>query len=482
MLQFRLWTAFSAPRKAPRSRDKNNFTRSDCLRILIIMKKLFGTDGIRGLVGSEEMNEKLGFKLGKALVRYCLTNKINPNIIIGRDTRISGPLLESAVSRGIKEAGGQIVLAGVIPTSAVAYLVQKENAGLGLVISASHNTYEYNGFKVFKNDGTKLTDQEENEIEKLIAEEKIEFYKEDSFTIPEVKNNYNEKYSEFLMNILAGDDFKGMKIVLDCANGATYEVAPYIFKNLGAEVTVISNSPDGKNINAACGSEHTGNLQKAVLKNGADIGLAFDGDGDRLIAITEKGERLTGDHLLYIYAKMLKKKNKLNNNLVVSTVMSNIGFINGLKKIGIRHFQTDVGDRQVYSVLVKESGVLGGEEAGHLIFLDRHTTGDGILSGLMLFAAMKYFSKPLSELAREISLMPKTLLNVRVKNKFDILTIPEIAGVIKDTEKYLGEEGRVLVRYSGTEPLCRVMIEGKNEKEIKELASKIGQVITNTLN
>jgi phosphoglucosamine mutase len=446
------------------------------------MKKLFGTDGIRGLAGSEEMDEKLAFKLGKALVRYCLTNKIKTEIIIGRDTRMSGLSLEKAALQGVVKAGGQVILAGVIPTPGVAYLVKEEKAGLGLVISASHNSYEYNGLKIFKNDGTKLTETEENEIEKLIGEETDNLEIEYNSSFSKIKDDYNNKYAEFLINILDDSDFKGSKIVLDCANGATYKVAPYIFKKLGSEVEAISNLPDGKNINAACGSEHTENLQKVVLENKADIGLAFDGDGDRLIAITEKGERLTGDHLLYIYAKMLKEKNKLKNDIVVSTIMSNIGFINGLKKMGIKHLQTDVGDRQVYSALIKEGAILGGEEAGHLIFLDRHTTGDGILSGLILLSAIKYFNQPLSELAKEVFLSPKILINIKVKNKPELSSIPEINKVIKETEKYLGESGRVSVRYSGTEPLCRIMVEGKDEKEIKNLAEKIGEVINNALN
>jgi phosphoglucosamine mutase len=454
------------------------------------MKKLFGTDGIRGLAGSEAMDEKLAFKLGRALVRYCQVNKIKPEIIIGRDTRASGLSLEKAVAQGITEMGGQIIFAGVIPTPGIAHLVKEKKAGLGLVISASHNTYEYNGLKIFKNDGTKLTDIEEGEIEELIAEETGYAGGEFQLAPAEIKTNFddvsiddhNNKYAEFLINILDNTNFNGKRIVLDCANGATYKVAPDIFKKTGAEVTVISDYPDGSNINADCGSEHTGNLQKAVLESGADVGLAFDGDGDRLIAINEKGERLTGDHLLYIYAKMLMEKNELKNNIVVSTIMSNVGFINSLKKIGIKHLQTDVGDRKVCDQLAKEGAVLGGEEAGHLIFLDRHTTGDGILSGLMLLLAMEHFSEPLSELAKEVLLMPKILINVKVKSKPELSTIPEINEIIKETEKYLGEAGRVSVRYSGTEPLCRVMIEGKDEKEIKDLAEKIGAVIEDKLN
>lgn len=448
------------------------------------MKKLFGTDGIRGLAGSEAMNKTLAFKLGKALVRYFQNNNIEPIIIIGRDTRESGQFLEMAVSRGIIEAGGKIILAGIIPTAAVAYLVKEEKAGLGLVISASHNTYEHNGFKIFKNDGLKLSDFEEAEIEKLIAE--VEFL----LASAEIKanasgerpNDYNDKYAEFLMKIVGGADFKGMKIVLDCANGATYKIAPQIFKKLGAEVKVIADSPDGKNINKNCGSEHTENLQKTVLETGADVGLAFDGDGDRLIAVSEKGECLTGDHLLYIFAKMLREKNELKNNLVVSTVMSNLGFINSLKSLGIKHLSTDVGDRQVYRMMANSGAVLGGEESGHVIFLDRHTTGDGILSGLLLLSALKYFNQPLSKLAEEVFLMPKILINIKVKSKPELSNLPEIQAIIKSTEKYLGEQGRLNVRYSGTELLCRVMIEGKNEIEIRELAERIGEVIKNKLN
>jgi len=454
------------------------------------MKKLFGTDGIRGLVGSEQMNEILAFKLGKALTRYCLANRIKPEIIIGRDTRASGSSLESAVSRGITEAGGQIILAGIIPTPAIAYLAKKENASLGLVISASHNPYEHNGFKIFKNDGTKLTDAEEEVIEKLIAEENGSRPAEFMPGEPEAEthfdkiplNDYNNKYAEFLINNLAGGDFKGIKIVLDCANGAAFNVAPHIFKKLGAEVTVTSDSPDGKNINANCGSEHTENLQKAVLENKADIGLAFDGDGDRLIAITETGERLTGDHLLYICARMFKEENKLKNNIVASTVMSNLGFINALKNLGIKYFQTDVGDQQIHNVLMEEEGILGGEESGHVMFLDRHTTGDGILSGIMLLSAIKYFNQPLTGLADEISLMPKILINIKVESKPDFSSVPEIQKIILSTEEYLGKDGRVNVRYSGTEPLCRIMIEGTDEKEIRYLAGKIGEVIKNALN
>lgn len=454
------------------------------------MKKLFGTDGIRGLAGSEEMDEKLAFKLGKALVRYCLFHKIKSEIIVGRDTRISGLALEKAVLRGTMDMGGQIIPVGVIPTAAVAHLVKKEKAGLGLVISASHNAYEHNGFKIFKNDGTKLTDIEENEIEKLIAEETGYERGESRPALSEIKidfgetliNDYGYKYADFLINVLDSGNFQGKRIVLDCANGATYKVAPHVFRKTGAEVTVISDYPDGKNINADCGSEHTENLQKAVLESGADVGLAFDGDGDRLIAINEKGERLTGDHLLYVYAKMFKEKNELRNNLVVSTIMSNVGFINSLKNLGIKHLQTDVGDRQVYNILARERGVLGGEEAGHLMFLDRHTTGDGILSGLMLLSALTHFNKPLSELAKEVFLMPKILINVKVKSKPELSTIPEIGDIIAKTEKYLGEAGRVSVRYSGTEPLCRIMIEGKDEKEIKYLAEKTGEAIENILN
>jgi len=453
------------------------------------MKKLFGTDGIRGLAGGEIINEDLAFRLGQALVRYCQIKNIKPEIIVGRDTRISGPFLETSLSRGVKRAGGQTISTGVIPTPAIAYLAKSEKAGLGLVISASHNTHEHNGFKIFKNNGTKLTDDEEETMVKLIiAADDLNTLTRADATAAEIKfrekiaNNYGEKYAQFLKNISEADNLTGIKIILDCANGATSAVAPEIYEKLGARVEIIFNSPDGQNINKDCGSEHTENLQKAMVEREADIGLAFDGDGDRLIAVTEKGERLTGDHLLYICAKMLKEKNELKNNLVVSTVMSNLGFINGLKNLGIKYSQTDVGDQPVYNALVAEEGSLGGEESGHSIFLDQHTTGDGILSGLMLLKVIKHFNQPLSELAKEFPLMPKILLNFKVKSKPDLSTVPEINQAIKEAEDYFGDQGRVLVRYSGTEPLCRVMIEGRDEKEVKAYVEKIGEVINNVLN
>lgn len=457
------------------------------------MTKLFGTDGIRGLVNNEEINEELAFRLGKALIKYCQDKKIKPEIIIGRDTRESGPLLEMAVSQGITEAGGKITSVGVIPTPGIAYLVKKENAGLGLVISASHNTYEYNGFKIFKNDGTKLTDAEENEIERLVLEDKSPlpllqsggqaFVKGGLSAVKNTEiNNHAKNYSEFLVNCVRNLDLSGMKIALDCANGATSKIAPEIFKKLGSELVAISCDPDGKNINANCGSEHTENLQQAVIKNNANLGLAFDGDGDRLIAINEKGERLTGDHVIYFCAKMLLEKNELKNFLVVSTAMSNIGLREGLKTMGVEHITAGIGDRAVFFEMQKRDAVLGGEESGHIIFLDRHTTGDGILSGLMITAALRHFQRPLSELAQELVLLPKILLNIKVASKPDLAAIPEIKKIIEDAEKYFSGQGRVMVRYSGTEPVCRVMIEGKDEKEIKEWAKNIGEKIKNKLN
>lgn len=458
------------------------------------MKKLFGTDGIRGLVNEAEINEKLAFKLGWALAKYHKKINSRPKIIIGRDTRASGLILEKALSAGIVANGGEVIFAGIIPTPGLAFLVREEEADAGVVISASHNDHVYNGFKIFKHDGTKLNNREEEELEQIIFADRapstssgqgeINFQKD----FPRPKDFfYREeglinKYVVFLLNSLPpGFNLKGIKIALDCANGATHDIAPQIFKKLGAEVKLIFIEPDGKNINADCGSQHTEALRVAVKNHRADVGLAFDGDGDRLVAVTESGEVLTGDHLLYVYTQLFLAKGWLKNNLVVSTVMSNLGFINALRALGITHKATEVGDRAVFFEMKKGGAVLGGEESGHMVFSDLHTTGDGILSALMLTQAMKHYKKPLSELAAQFILAPKLLLNIEVKIKPELSAVAEIKKIIEEVENYLGEAGRVLVRYSGTEPLCRVMIEGKNEKKIKSLAEKIGEVIKKNL-
>ncbi|MDO8667721.1 MAG: phosphoglucosamine mutase [bacterium] len=451
------------------------------------MTKLFGTDGIRGLVNDKSINSEMGFKVGWALVEFSKKINRHPKIIIARDTRGSGLMLEAALSAGIKANGGEVISAGIIPTPGLAFLIKSEKANAGVVISASHNDCAYNGFKIFKYDGTKLNDREEEEIENIILEDRSLMNFEINFSSQPADFFYRDegltnKYIDFLLNFLSKEiNFKGMKVALDCANGSTYEVAPEIFRRLGAEVELNFAQPDGKNINANCGSQHTEALQAEVKNKKAQVGLAFDGDGDRLIAVAEDGKVLTGDQLIYIYSRLFLDQGWLKNDLVISTVMSNVGFINALRALGVAHRATDVGDRAVFFEMKRSGAVLGGEESGHIIFSGLHTTGDGILSALMLVWAMNHYNQSLSELAAQFTLAPKLLVNVEVKTKPELSSVAEIDKVIKEVENQLGGEGRILVRYSGTEPLCRVMIEGKNKNEISLLADRICRVINKTL-
>ncbi|MDI6777911.1 MAG: phosphoglucosamine mutase [Patescibacteria group bacterium] len=482
--------------------------------------KLFGTDGIRDLVGGEKMNAEIAAAFGKAIVFFCKKRNLPLRIIIGRDTRESGPELQEAVVAGIVSASGEALLAGVIPTPAVSYLAREEKAGAGIVISASHNPYRDNGLKPFKNDGTKFSDEEEKEIEKYILESAPSEKESDNpgkkIFLPDAKEKYinfilgklpvelskarpsnqgstfplSDKSSNSsrlnLSGIPQGQTLKNssklnFRLILDCANGATFEVAPAVFKKVAKNTDSLFASPNGKNINDNCGSQYTQNLKKEVKERSADLGLAFDGDGDRVIAVDEKGRELTGDHMIYIIAKMLKAKEQLKNDLVITTVMSNLGFVKALEDLGIKHIATGVGDRQVLFEMQKSGSVLGGEEAGHIIYSDFHPAGDGIVGGIMLLAAMDYFKKPLSELAGEIALFPKLLVNVEVRSKPELGTIPEIQDIIREAEKKLESEGRIVVRYSGTENLCRVMVEGRDEGEIKEYAEKIAGAVRKKL-
>ncbi|MFC1532575.1 phosphoglucosamine mutase [Thermodesulfobacteriota bacterium] len=443
------------------------------------MGGLFGTDGIRGITNQDPITREMGIKLGRSLVRFCNRRDIDPNIVIGRDTRASGKILEYALVSGVISAGGNVNLIGVIPTPGVAYLIRELGGGAGIVLSASHNPPEYNGFKVFSNEGFKLSEVEESEIEAMIFEEPGSLPKGD-FGQVEVPHNARNRYISFLMETIP-EQLKDMRIIIDCANGATFRVAPELFEMIGLDVEVMFAEPDGQNINMKCGSQHTETLSKRVIEKEADLGLAFDGDGDRLIAVDEKGEALTGDQILTICAKMLHERGKLNNNIVVSTIMSNMGLRSALKGFGIGHITTHVGDRYVMEEIRRQNSSLGGEESGHIIFSDHHTTGDGILTALQLLYAIRTFNQPLSDLSALMTIYPQTLVNVPVKRKPDIYSVPELAGVINDTETELGDEGRVLVRYSGTEPMCRVMVEGKDQEEIEEYARRIADVVTKRL-
>jgi phosphoglucosamine mutase len=443
--------------------------------------KLFGTDGIRGIVNRDPITPEQGQNLGRALVFFCKEKGIEPICVIGRDTRASGEMLEDAVVSGARSVGGIVYSLGEIPTPGVALLARELGGGVGIVISASHNPHEYNGFKVFSRKGLKLSLAEEAEVEALIHAAPGARPKETRGSL-KILEDAPERYISFLEKTFPEDLALGdMKIVLDCANGATYQIAPALFERLGNKTTTLFSSPNGENINKNCGSLHTECLRQTVIKKGADVGLAFDGDGDRLVAIDEKGEPLTGDQLLTICAKMLKEKEELKHNLVVSTVMSNMGFSIALRDLGIEQVSTKVGDRYVMEEMRARQASLGGEDSGHLIFSDHHTTGDGLLSALQILRAMKTFNKPLSELATLMKVFPQTLINVPVRTKPDISKVPVLAGEIERVEKALGEKGRVLVRYSGTEPVCRVMVEGEKEEQIKTCAKRIAHMVEKTL-
>ena len=448
------------------------------------MGKLFGTDGIRGEANRFPMDARIAFSVGQAIAHLLKKPNHRTRIIIGKDTRISGYMLESSLESGVTSMGGYAYLVGVLPTPGIAFVTQSMRADAGIVISASHNPYQDNGIKIFSGNGFKLSDDEEEEIEKLILGNKL------PEMVPPVREmgqayrleDVHGRYIVFLKNTFPRNlTMEGIKIVLDTANGATYKIAPDTFFELGANIEVIHNTPNGLNINDHCGSQHTQDLKKQVVKSKADIGLAFDGDGDRLIAVDEKGREISGDQVLIICARRLKQEGKLKNDLLVSTVMSNLGLKVACKKYGIKHHASKVGDRYVLEDMARLEGIIGGEEAGHMIFLEHHTTGDGIISAIQLIAAMVEMDKPLSELSKMMEIFPQKLINVDVKSKPDISTLPKVPEVIKQVESKLGDNGRVLVRYSGTQNMCRVMVEGPTQELTEKYCKQIAEVIKKTI-
>ena len=448
------------------------------------MGKLFGTDGIRGEANRHPMSAEIAFGVGQAVAHVFRKNGHRARVIIGKDTRISGYMLESSLEAGITSMGGYPYLVGVLPTPGIAFIAQSMRADAGIVISASHNPYQDNGLKIFGGNGFKLTDEEEEHIEDLILNNKL------IELLPTAKGmgkafrmeDVHGRYIVFLKNTFPRHlSMEGMKIVLDTANGATYRVAPEAFIELGAEVEVIHNTPNGININDQCGSQHTEDLKKRVVESGAAIGLAFDGDGDRLIAVDEKGREITGDQVLIICANMLKKDGKLKNDLLVTTVMSNLGLRVACRKYGFRHHASKVGDRYVLEDMLGMGSVIGGEEAGHMIFLEHHTTGDGIIAAMQLIAAMAREGKPLSEMAAMMDIFPQKLINVDVKRKPEIETVPRLIEAIRQAERELGDEGRVLVRYSGTQNMCRVMVEGPSAGVTEKYCREIADIVRSEL-
>ena len=447
------------------------------------MGRLFGTDGVRG-IANQQLTPELAFNLGKAGAAVLSKDKENPLVLIGSDTRISADMLENALTAGILAMGADVIKLGVVPTPAVAYLTKQLGAQAGIVISASHNPFEYNGIKFFNGEGFKLDDKLEDQIEDIIisrvdAKEHITGSK-----IGKVRHLEDldpvESYIDFLLSTV-DIDLTGKKVVLDCGNGAAYKIAPVVYERLGAEVYTIGCEPDGVNINKNIGSTHPEQLQMKVIEVGADIGLAFDGDADRLIVVDEKGRIIDGDKTICICAKMLKDKGLLAENKVTATVMSNLGFHKYVKEvIGAEVEVTAVGDRYVLESMRETGCVIGGEQSGHIIFLNHTTTGDGILSSLQFMGAVLQSEKAPSELSDEIKIYPQVLVNAKVanENKEDFLKDPKIKEEIAKIEALLEGSGRVLIRPSGTEPLVRVMLEGQDTKQLEVLAQALADMIT----
>lgn len=444
------------------------------------MGKLFGTDGIRGEANRYPMDAPMAFSVGQAVTHLLKKNSHRPRVIIGKDTRISGYMLESALESGITSMGGNPYLVGVLPTPGIAFITESMRADAGIVISASHNPFQDNGIKIFSGSGYKLSDSDEAAIEELVCGGRLPEMVPPAHDMGQAFRigDVHGRYIVFIKNAFPRDlSMEGMKIVLDTANGATYKVAPEAFFELGARVEVIHNTPNGLNINDGCGSQYTEDLQQRVLQSGAAVGLAFDGDGDRLIAVDEKGNQLSGDQILIICASMLKDLGQLKNDLVVSTIMSNLGFSIACTRYGLTRHESPVGDRYVLEDMLRLGGVVGGEDSGHMIFLDHHTTGDGLVTAMQLLAAMIRSGKPLSELARLMDVYPQELINVDVAQKPEIETVPAITAAIRQAEAELGGEGRVLVRYSGTQNMCRVMVEGPTAEVTRSWCEQIAVAV-----
>ncbi|MGE7663349.1 phosphoglucosamine mutase [Peribacillus sp. NPDC097197] len=437
------------------------------------MGKYFGTDGVRGIANTE-LTPELAFKLGR-FGGYVLTkNSEKPKVLIGRDTRISGEMLEGALVAGLLSIGAEVMRLGIISTPGVAYLTKALSAEAGVMISASHNPVADNGIKFFGPDGFKLSDEQEAEVEALIDLENDELPRPTGGDLGHLNDYFEggQKYLQYLKQSV-DEDFTGIHVALDCAHGATSSLAMHLFADLDADISTMGASPNGLNINDGVGSTHPEALAEFLKEKGADVGLAFDGDGDRIIAIDEKGNIVDGDQIMYICAKYLKENNRLKKGTVVSTIMSNLGFYKGLEEHGIHSAQTAVGDRYVVEEMRKGGYNLGGEQSGHIIFLDYNTTGDGLLTGLQLVNIMSETQKPLSELASEMQKYPQTLINVKVTDKHGVTGNEKVQEVIKEVEAEMGGNGRILVRPSGTEPLVRVMAEAPTIEECTRYVDRI---------
>ncbi|MFP3867159.1 MAG: phosphoglucosamine mutase [Desulfobacteraceae bacterium] len=444
------------------------------------MRKLFGTDGIRGTANIYPMTADVALRLGRALAYVIKNSQRRHRIVVGKDTRISGYILEYAITAGICSMGVDVYLLGPLPTPGIAFITHSMRADAGVVISASHNPYQDNGIKLFSGHGFKFPDELEARMEDLMTDMEVEnccptaTEVGQAFRIDDARG----RYIAYLKSTFPKDlTLDGLKIVLDCAHGATYRVAPAVLEELGANLITIGVKPNGKNINHNCGSTHPEMVSSLVRRNQADLGLALDGDGDRVIMVDHQGRVIDGDHLMAICARNMLEAGTLHRKTLVATVMSNMGLEVALKQMGVRLVRTQVGDRYVVETMVQKGYNLGGEQSGHLIFLDHSTTGDGILSALQILAIIQREQRSLAELASIMEVYPQTLLSVRVRAKRDLSEIPPVIHGIRAAEKTLGERGRLLIRYSGTEPVLRVMCEGEDPQEINTIAQEVAHLI-----
>ncbi len=451
------------------------------------MGRMFGTDGVRG-IANKELTPELAFEIGQAGA-YVLTGSTGkkPVILVGKDTRISGDILECALTAGLCSVGAKVVSAGVIPTPAIAYLVRRFGFDAGVMISASHNPFEHNGIKFFSGEGYKLKDETEEKIEAIILDKAEEVKRAVCEDIGHREEDYSlvDEYIKFAMSV-TDVRFDGIKIAIDCANGSASVTAKRALEGLGAEVFVTCDKPDGININKDCGSTHIENLAAFVKETKADVGLAFDGDADRVLAVDENGDMVDGDKIMAVCALDMRSRGKLEDNTVVATVMSNLGFFKMGEKEKLNIKRTKVGDRYVLEEMLKCGHKIGGEQSGHVILLDHNTTGDGLVTGITLVSVMKRTGRKLSDLASVMKVYPQVLINAKVKNEFKsedkYMAVPEIREKISELEAAFAGSGRVLIRPSGTEPLVRVMIEGQNEEEIKRYAEELAHLMEEKLN
>ncbi len=444
------------------------------------MRTLFGTDGIRGVANVYPMTGEVALQLGRVIAYVVKHASRRHRIVVGKDTRVSGYILEFAMAAGICSMGVDALLVGPMPTPGIAFLTSSMRADAGVVISASHNPYQDNGIKFFSRDGFKLPDELEERMEALMLDPEVEKCCPTATDVGQAfrLEDATGRYISFLKSTFPKDlSLDGLKIILDCAHGATYKVAPAVFKELGADLVTVGVRPNGKNINLQCGSTYPQTIQTLVKRHDGDLGIAFDGDGDRVIMVDHRGNIIDGDHVLAICAHSMLQAGTLKRKTLVATVMSNLGLEVAIKRMGGKLVRTAVGDRYVVERMLKSDYNLGGEQSGHLIFLDHNTTGDGILSALQLLAVMVRSGKPLAELAGLMEVYPQTLINIKVREKRDVTDFPDIKKAIGAAEKQLGDRGRLLIRYSGTEPKLRIMCEGENHDEIEAIAQELAYLV-----